>query len=163
MTGAVSAARCQNRVNNTPRKLIPCIRRAELWAHMKAFQAIADANPGADGHPSRNSGEPGYKASVDYVARPDAAGRIQRHRPDLPLRLLLVRRHTDVQRGVADATSFAFGSGLRHHLRLGQRRRQSGDAAGRWHHPAARRSGAELLDRGCTSRYFTGFVADGSR
>ena len=35
---------------------------------MRAFQAIADANPGADGHPSRNSGEPGYKASVDYVA-----------------------------------------------------------------------------------------------
>jgi hypothetical protein len=36
---------------------------------MKAFQAIADANPGPDGHPSRNSGEPGYKASADYVAR----------------------------------------------------------------------------------------------
>jgi hypothetical protein len=36
---------------------------------MKAFQAIADANPGPDGMPSRNSGEPGYKASVDYVAR----------------------------------------------------------------------------------------------
>jgi hypothetical protein len=35
---------------------------------MEAFQAIADANPGPDGHPSRNSGEPGYKASVDYVA-----------------------------------------------------------------------------------------------
>jgi Zn-dependent M28 family amino/carboxypeptidase len=35
---------------------------------MQAFQAIADANPGPDGHPSRNSGEPGYKASVDYVA-----------------------------------------------------------------------------------------------
>ena len=35
---------------------------------MKAFQAIADQNPGPDGHPSRNSGEPGYKASVDYVA-----------------------------------------------------------------------------------------------
>jgi hypothetical protein len=35
---------------------------------MKAFQAIADANPGPDGHASRNSGEPGYKASVDYVA-----------------------------------------------------------------------------------------------
>ena len=67
--GAASAAGCQNRVNDTPRKLIPCIRRADLWAHMKAFQAIADANPGADGHPSRNSGEPGYKASVEYVAR----------------------------------------------------------------------------------------------
>jgi hypothetical protein len=35
---------------------------------MRAFQAIADANPGPDGHPSRNSGEPGYRASVDYVA-----------------------------------------------------------------------------------------------
>src|SRR5256885_5108636 len=37
---------------------------------MKQFQAIADANPSpADGHPSRNSGEPGYKASADYVAQ----------------------------------------------------------------------------------------------
>ena len=36
---------------------------------MQALQAIADANPGPDGHPSRNSGEPGYKASVDYVAK----------------------------------------------------------------------------------------------
>jgi hypothetical protein len=36
--------------------------------HMQAFQAIADANP-VDGDGSRNSGEPGYKASVDYVAR----------------------------------------------------------------------------------------------
>jgi Peptidase family M28/PA domain len=37
---------------------------------MEAFQAIADANPSpADGHPSRNSGEPGYKASVDYVKK----------------------------------------------------------------------------------------------
>jgi Zn-dependent M28 family amino/carboxypeptidase len=36
---------------------------------MKDFQAIADANPSpADGMPSRNSGEPGYRASVDYVA-----------------------------------------------------------------------------------------------
>jgi len=35
---------------------------------MQAFQAIADQNPGPDGHPSRNSGEPGYKASADYVA-----------------------------------------------------------------------------------------------
>ena len=40
----------------------------DLWAHMVKFQQIADANPGADGHPSRNSGEPGYKASADYVA-----------------------------------------------------------------------------------------------
>jgi Zn-dependent M28 family amino/carboxypeptidase len=66
--GAVSSAGCANRVNSTPEKLVPCIRTADLWSHMQSFQAIADANPGPDGHPSRNSGEPGYRASVDYVA-----------------------------------------------------------------------------------------------
>src|SRR3954451_7759404 len=66
--GAVSSAACKARVNDTPTKLVPCIRTDDLWNHMQALQAIADANPGADGHPSRNSGEPGYRASVDYVA-----------------------------------------------------------------------------------------------
>ena len=66
--GAVSSSGCEHRVNDTPEKLIPCVRTADLWAHMRSFQAIANANPGTDGHPSRNSGEPGYKASVDYVA-----------------------------------------------------------------------------------------------
>jgi hypothetical protein len=65
---AQSNAGCDNRVNDTPGKLVPCITTNDLWTHMQALQAIADANPGADGHPSRNSGEPGYKASVDYVA-----------------------------------------------------------------------------------------------
>src|SRR5690349_21063172 len=65
---ATSSSGCENRVNDTARKLVPCITTDDLWNHMQAFQAIADANPGADGHPSRNSGEPGYKASVDYVA-----------------------------------------------------------------------------------------------
>ena len=59
---------CAQRVNDTPEKLVDCVTRADLWAHMVRFQQIADANPGADGHPSRNSGEPGYKASADYVA-----------------------------------------------------------------------------------------------
>jgi hypothetical protein len=59
---------CAHRVNNSPSKLIDCVRTADLWQHMVNFQKIADANPGADGHPSRNSGEPGYKASADYVA-----------------------------------------------------------------------------------------------
>ena len=45
-----------------------CVQTADLWNHMKAFQKIANQNPGPDGHPSRNSGEPGYRASVDYVA-----------------------------------------------------------------------------------------------
>src|SRR3954468_12713929 len=66
--GAVSSAACNARVNDTPKKLVPCITTSDLWTHMQALQDIADSNPGADGHPSRNSGEPGYKASVDYVA-----------------------------------------------------------------------------------------------
>jgi hypothetical protein len=66
---AITSAECDAQVNDTPSKLVPCIQTDDLWNHMKAFQAIADANPGPDGHPSRNSGEPGYKASADYVAR----------------------------------------------------------------------------------------------
>src|SRR5437763_8328627 len=66
---AITSAQCAARVNDTPSKLLPCIQTADLWSHMENFQAIANANPSpADGHPSRNSGEPGYKASVDYVA-----------------------------------------------------------------------------------------------
>jgi Peptidase family M28/PA domain len=67
---SAAPANCDTQVNDTPSKLLPCITTEDLWAHMQAFQAIADANPSpADGHPSRNSGEPGYKASADYVAR----------------------------------------------------------------------------------------------
>jgi Peptidase family M28/PA domain len=66
---AITSAQCAARVNDTPSKLVECIKSGDLWNHMEAFQAIADANPGPDGHPSRNSGEPGYKASVDYVAK----------------------------------------------------------------------------------------------
>ncbi len=65
---AITSAQCDAQVNDTPSKLLPCIQKNDLWKHMQKFQAIADANPGPDGHPSRNSGEPGYRASVDYVA-----------------------------------------------------------------------------------------------
>jgi hypothetical protein len=65
---AITAAQCANRPNNTAAKLIECIRTDELWTYMKQFQQIADENPGPDGHPSRNSGEPGYLASALYVA-----------------------------------------------------------------------------------------------
>lgn len=67
-TADANPTACAHRVNNTPQKLVECVNRTDLWAHMVKFQQIADANPGADGHPSRNSGEPGYKASADYVA-----------------------------------------------------------------------------------------------
>jgi hypothetical protein len=66
----ITPAECDARANDTPSKLLECIQTDDLWAHMQAFQAIADANPSpADGHASRNSGEPGYKASADYVAK----------------------------------------------------------------------------------------------
>src|SRR4051812_18354654 len=67
-TPDASPTACAHRVNNTPQKLVNCVTKDDLWAHLVKFQQIADANPGADGHPSRNSGEPGYKASADYVA-----------------------------------------------------------------------------------------------
>jgi hypothetical protein len=73
--GAITSSQCDQRVNDTPDKLIECVKTADLWKHMEAFQAIADANPGLDGHPSRNSGEPGYLASALYVKdKMEAAG-----------------------------------------------------------------------------------------
>jgi len=67
---ANASSTCDTQVNDTPSKLVPCITKDDLWSHMQAFQKIADDNPSAaDGMPSRNSGEPGYKASVDYVAK----------------------------------------------------------------------------------------------
>jgi hypothetical protein len=65
---AITSAECDARVNDTPSKLIECIQKDDLWNHMMAFQEIANQNLGPDGHPSRNSGEPGYLASVNYVA-----------------------------------------------------------------------------------------------
>jgi hypothetical protein len=73
--GAITSKQCEARVNDTPDKLIECVKTGDLWKHMEAFQAIADANPGLDGHPSRNSGEPGYLKSALYVQdKMEAAG-----------------------------------------------------------------------------------------
>jgi hypothetical protein len=59
---------CERRDNDTFAKLEPCIERHSLWQHLARFQSIADANPGPLGHGNRDTGTPGYKASVDYVA-----------------------------------------------------------------------------------------------
>src|SRR3954451_23781972 len=66
--GAAKKATCATQVNDTAAELLPCIKTADLKRHMQAFENIAIANPGPDGHPSRNSGEPGYWASAQYVA-----------------------------------------------------------------------------------------------
>src|SRR5438105_5097318 len=60
---------CDTQVNDTPSKLVACVKTKDLWGHMQALEDIAIANPSpADGHPSRNSGEPGYLASAQYVS-----------------------------------------------------------------------------------------------
>jgi Zn-dependent M28 family amino/carboxypeptidase len=61
---------CDNRVNNTQKKLQECVTVEGVREHQAAFQAIADENGGI-----RTSGTPGYDASVDYVVeRMEAAG-----------------------------------------------------------------------------------------
>ena len=54
---------CDNRVNNTSKKLLQCVTVDGVRAHQAALQAIADANGG-----TREAGTPGYDASVAYVA-----------------------------------------------------------------------------------------------
>ncbi len=72
MAGQASAgnAACDNRVNNTFKKLLECVTVEGVREHQAAFQAHADANNGI-----RTSGTPGYDASAAYVAeRLEAAG-----------------------------------------------------------------------------------------
>ena len=78
VTGAVLAghaaaaptnAQCEARVNDTLAKLLECIQQQPLFDHLVALQKISDAHPGPDGHGNRDTGRPGYEASVDYVAR----------------------------------------------------------------------------------------------
>lgn len=53
---------CENRNNNTFKKLLECVTSEGVRDHQAALQAIADANGG-----TRVSGSSGYDASVDYV------------------------------------------------------------------------------------------------
>ncbi len=59
---------CERRDNDTIAKLEACIKRPWLWRHLAVFQQIAQAHPGSQGHPNRDTGTPGYLASVAYVA-----------------------------------------------------------------------------------------------
>lgn len=65
---APSNKACEARVNDTAAKLVACIQQPALFAHLVAFQRISDRNPGPDGHGNRDTGHPGYEASVDYVS-----------------------------------------------------------------------------------------------
>jgi hypothetical protein len=61
--------RACNGVDDTIATLEACITRESLWRRLSAFQRIADQNPGGQGHPNRDTGTPGYAASVAYVAK----------------------------------------------------------------------------------------------
>jgi len=65
--GAKTAANCDTQVNDTPGTLLPCITTSDLQGYMTDLWNIAKADPGPDGHPSRNSGEKGYWDSAQYV------------------------------------------------------------------------------------------------
>ena len=61
---------CENRTNNTYRKVLECVTLEGVREHQAAFQAIANANGG-----TRAAGTPGYTDSVEYVVdRLEAAG-----------------------------------------------------------------------------------------
>lgn len=59
---------CEGRVNDSVEKLEQCVTQASLWRRLSHFQRIADENPGSEGHGNRDTGTPGYAASVAYVA-----------------------------------------------------------------------------------------------
>lgn len=56
------SAACDNRVNNTIKKLLECVTLEGAREHQAALQAIADANNGI-----RTSGTPGFDESIAYA------------------------------------------------------------------------------------------------
>ena len=60
---------CEQSVNDTLAKLDACVTQASLWSRLSHFQLISDQNKCSDGHGCRDTGTPGYKASVDFVAK----------------------------------------------------------------------------------------------
>jgi hypothetical protein len=67
-TAQLAAQRCEPRVKKSAQELEACITRGALWPRLARFQRIADENPGRSGHGNRDTGTPGYAASVAYVA-----------------------------------------------------------------------------------------------
>ena len=61
--GGATAGGCENRTNNTYKKLMECVTLDGAREHQAALQAIADEHNGI-----RTSGTPGYDASAAYAA-----------------------------------------------------------------------------------------------
>lgn len=60
---------CDNRVNNTYRKLLRCVSVPGIREHLRAFQKIADNSTDPVYPGTRAAGTDGYDDSVRYVAR----------------------------------------------------------------------------------------------
>ena len=65
---AAAPAACGSTALGSVDELVQCIQQPALMADLTTLQQISDQNPGTDGHGNRDTGTPGYKASVDYVA-----------------------------------------------------------------------------------------------
>jgi hypothetical protein len=64
-----AAPGCGTHANETLEAVEACIKGDTLWQRLAHFQKIADDNPGPKGHGNRDTGTPGYAASVEYVAK----------------------------------------------------------------------------------------------
>lgn len=93
---------CEERANDTLAKVDACITLPSLWGIMSQFQRIADQNKGPDGHGYRDTGTPGYEASVDYVA-----GLMQRAGYNVTIQRYTVFANT----GVSGTPKFGTASG----------------------------------------------------
>jgi Zn-dependent M28 family amino/carboxypeptidase len=65
---AQTGTKCENRANNTYKKLLGCVTLEGVREHQEAFQAIADANDDPFYPGTRAAGTEGYDNSADYVA-----------------------------------------------------------------------------------------------
>jgi Zn-dependent M28 family amino/carboxypeptidase len=65
---AQPGTKCENRANNTYKKLLGCVTLDGVREHQEAFQAIADANDDPFYPGTRAAGNKGYDGSVEYVA-----------------------------------------------------------------------------------------------
>jgi Zn-dependent M28 family amino/carboxypeptidase len=103
----VRDAACDQLVKTTAEALVQCMRVGPLWSHMVAFQAIADANPGPDGHPSRNIGEPGYLASAQQVLETLSAAGYSVQLQEDPVPYFNYRSLAHLERTSPSPTAFA--------------------------------------------------------
>src|SRR5881392_523532 len=153
----LTSAQCLARVNDTVTKLVECVRTADLWQHMQKFQAIADANLSpADRRPSRNSGEPGYKASADYVAQKMTAAGYN----------VTIQTYTFTYYAFTGIPTLSESSPVAHNFVLSSEW-NPGQSTGTTSGPAALQPAGGIIipptptpssSSGCTSADFTGFV-----